>query len=74
MAENKLRFEEFADFDIDGAMVRVGLQHYPIGAPGPCITINTGAVEVVIRAHESDIDTLIDGFKAARKKIRKAIS
>ena len=69
----QLKFEELGDFDIDGGAVRVGLQHYPIGEPGPCLIINTGAVEVIVRAHESDFDTLIDGLKSARKKLRNRV-
>lgn len=64
------RFEEFVDFDTDGAVFRVGLQHYALGAPGPAIQINTGALEIQFRAHSTDIDALIDGLKQARKRIR----
>lgn len=71
-AAKKHRFEDFADFDIDGAAVQVGLQHFPIGQSGPFIRINTGAIELVISAHETDIDNLIDGLKAARRAMRKA--
>lgn len=66
------RFEEFADFDTDGAVFRVGLQHHAIGPASPAIQINTGALEIQFRAHVTDIDTLIDGLKAARKKLKKS--
>lgn len=66
------RFEAFADFDADGAAVQVGLQHFVIGPPGPAIRINTGALEIQFTAHITDIDTLIDGLKQARRRMRKA--
>jgi hypothetical protein len=64
-------FEVFADIDIDGAALRVGLLHYALGPPGPAMQVNAGAVEVQIRAHITDIDAMIDALKAARKKLRQ---
>lgn len=65
------RFEAFVDFDTDGAAFQVGLQHFAIGPAGPAIRINTGALELKYTAHLSDIDSLIDGLKKARKRLRE---
>lgn len=66
---NTNRFEQFAETDVDGAVLRIGLEHYVAGPPSPAILINTGAVELTFRAHASDIDLIIDAFKAARRKM-----
>lgn len=71
MAQEPNRFEPFVDFDTDGAAFQVGLQHYAVGGPGPAIRINTGALEIQFRAHSTDVDALIDGFKQARKQLRQ---
>ena len=65
------RFEEIADLDVDGAVVQIGLEHFPIGPARPAIWINTGAVEVRFNVHHTDIDTLIDGLKAAKRELKK---
>lgn len=62
-------FEDVADFDVDSAVVSVGLHHYVIGPPRPGFYVATGAVEVSINFHESDIDALIDTFKAIKRKM-----
>ena len=67
----KFRFEEFADFDVDGACVHIGLEHYPIGPARPAIRINAGAVEVRCHVHHTDIDAMIDGLKAAKRELKK---
>lgn len=64
-------FEELEDFDIDGAGVTVGVEHFPLGPAGPFIRINTGAVEIVIRGHATDIDALTDAFIVLRKRLKK---
>jgi hypothetical protein len=71
MSEN--RFDVIVDSDIDGAVLQVGLQHSMIGPPRPAIRVHTGAVEIVLNAHHTDIDTLIDGLKAARRLLKKAV-
>lgn len=62
-------FEEVVDFDVDSAVVRAGLHHYVIGPPRPGFLVATGAVDVSINFHESDIDALIDTFKAIKRKM-----
>ena len=69
MTEN--RFDIITDADIDGAVIQVGLQHFVIGPPRPAMRIGTGAVEIIINGHFSDIDTLIDGFKAVKRLLKK---
>lgn len=65
------RFEAFVDFDTDGCVVQVGLRHFAIGNPAPAVRLNTGALELIFTAHSTDMDTLIDGFKEARRELRK---
>lgn len=65
------RFEEIEDFDIDGAAVTVGIEHFPLGASGPCIRVNTGAIEVSIRGHYTDVSALANAFEKLRKKLAK---
>lgn len=62
-------FEDVADFDVDSAIVRAGLHHYAFGPPRPGFLVATGAVDVSINFHESDIDTLIDTFKAIKRNL-----
>lgn len=69
--EKKHRLQEVADFDIDGAGVTVCVEHFPLGPAGPCIRINTGAIEVLIRGHATDIDDLADAFEKLRKRLKK---
>lgn len=64
------RFEVFFDSDIDGAVLQVGLLHAVIGPPRPAIRVGTGAVEITVNGHHSDIDTMIDALKAVRRRIR----
>lgn len=68
------RFEVFADIDIDGASLQVGLQYYAIGPAAPALRVNAGAVEVQIRAHITDFDAIIDALKAARKKLIRSMT
>jgi len=68
---SELRFETTFDEDVDGAVLQVGLLHYPIGPARPAIRINTGAVELTLNVHSTDIDTLIAGLKAAKKLQKK---
>lgn len=65
------RFEEFVDFDVDGAAFQVGLKHCVIGPAGPAIRIMTGALEILFTAHITDIDLMISGLKDARKELRR---
>jgi hypothetical protein len=65
------RFEEFVDFDTDGAAITIGLQHFALGPPAPSFLINTGALQIQFTAHSTDIDVLIEGLTKARKKLRK---
>lgn len=65
------QFETLADIDVDGAAVRVGLNHYPAGPARPGFVINTGAVEVQFNVHHTDIDAMIEALKSARRKLRK---
>lgn len=65
------RFDIITDADIDSATLQVGIQHYMIGPPRPAMRINTGAVEIMINGHHTDIDTIIDGFKAVKKLLKK---
>lgn len=65
------RFDVVTDADIDGAAIQVGLQHYMIGPPRPAMRINTGAVEITINGHHSDIDRIIDGFKTVKRLLKK---
>lgn len=62
-------FEDLADFDIDGAAFAVGVEHFPLGPPGPFIRINTGAIEVLIRGHHTDVEEMIDALILVRKEL-----
>ena len=73
MAKPKNRFEPFTDIDIDGAVFQVGLQHCMIGPPRTAMHIGTGAIEITICMHCTDIDSVIDALNTARKKLRKII-
>lgn len=66
------RFEVFADVDLDSVVMQVVLHHAMIGPPQPGFRFNAGAIEVSFNAHCTDIDTMIDALKAARKALRKA--
>lgn len=63
-------FEVFYDSDIDGAVLQVGLLHAPIGPPRPAIRVGTGAVEITVNGHHTDIDTMIEALKAARRRLK----
>ena len=65
------RFEEVSDFDIDSAAFTVGVERFPLGPAGPCIRINTGALELIIRGHFTDIDAMIEGLEKVRKRLAK---
>lgn len=69
MGEN--RFEPLADIDVDCAVFQVGVQHYVFGPPDPTILIGTGALELKIRVHISDIDPMIEALTEAKAKIEK---
>lgn len=66
------RFELFADVDLDGVAMMIGLHHAMIGPPRPGFLLNTGAIEVNFNVHHTDIDTMIDALKDVRKALRKA--
>lgn len=70
MSKDPNRFEVFADIDIDGAVMQVGLKHYAIGPPGPAFHFGTGAIEVTICGHITDVDTMIEALEKGRKKLR----
>lgn len=73
MAKPKNRFEEIANLDVDGAVLRVGIQHYASGVPSdPSIEINAGAVAVTICLFPGDLTKIIDALKAARKQLRQS--
>lgn len=69
--EREYRFEEVEDFDIDGAAFTVGIERFPLGPAGPCIRINTGALDLTIRGHFTDIDVMIEGLEKVRKRLAK---
>lgn len=70
-AAKEYRFEEVDDFDIDGAAFTVGVERFPLGPAGPCIRINTGALDLTIRGHFTDIDAMIEGLEKVRKRLAK---
>jgi len=61
------RFEDLADIDIDGAGFTVGIEHFPLGPSGPFIRVNTGAIELIVRGHATDIIAMSDAFSKVRK-------
>ena len=54
-----------------GAAFTLGIEHFPLGPSGPFIRINTGAVEVLIRGHATDIIAMSDAFAEVRKVLEK---
>lgn len=64
---------ELANFDIDGAAVRIGLEIVldRKTAPEPVIQINTGALDLRVHPHHSDLDGLILGLRALRRAFRQ---
>lgn len=65
------RFEDLADIDIDGAALTVGIEHFPLGPSGPFIRVNTGAIELIVRGHATDIIAMSDAFSKVRKVLEK---
>lgn len=65
------RLEVLADIDLDGAVMQVGIKHHAFGPPGPALHFNTGAIDVTICGHISDIDEMIRALEKARKKLVK---
>lgn len=66
------RFEDLADIDIDGAALTVGIEHFPLGPSGPFIRVNTGAIELIVRGHATDIIAMSDAFSKVRKVLERA--
>jgi hypothetical protein len=71
MAKNENRIDVLADFDIDGAVFQIGIQHYALGPPGPVILVDSGPIALTVRAHITDIDTMLAALVEGRKKLLK---
>ncbi|HYE47282.1 MAG TPA: hypothetical protein VEA44_16075 [Caulobacter sp.] len=59
------RFQDLYDFDVDGAVVVVGVQHTAFGSKSPALQVRTGAVTVTIELTREVLDELSEAIADA---------